>query len=130
MESILSGCINACITACFCLYLRGHLKYSLNSINTSGVNIYIRTIMYTVLVYYRTMYIVQLNVWICMYVQYVCMHIPYIYGCIFLSVHSIYTVHPESIHSASLFPHFVLLALFQNGLKFSFSPQNSTHITP
>ena len=29
---------------------------------------------------------------------------------------SSFTVHPESIHSASLFPHFVVTALFQNGI--------------
>ena len=40
------------------------------------------------------------------------------------------TVHPESIHSASLFLHLVMLQPYSKMDYLYFLPQNSTHNTP
>ena len=41
-----------------------------------------------------------------------------------------HTVHPESIHSASLFPHFVMLLPDSKMEYIHFFPKNSTHNNP
>ena len=41
--------------------------------------------------------------------------------------HRTRTVHPESIHSASLFPHFVMVQPYSKMDSIHFFPQNATH---
>lgn len=51
-------------------------------------------------------------------------------GIISDSLGTVYTVHQESIHSASLIPYYVMLQPYSKMDYICFLPQNSTYNTP